>query len=126
MKRKKNDCLCARKGFGTIYLILLLQMILSVLLLVQLRITVLIRLKNQEITHERIEIQLVQHLKKVMPTMPSEPEDLIFENTSVHIEYDETEALVTIDTSPIKQVHVVYDDIWMCISEFEYIDALAS
>ena len=113
-----------RRGFASISLVFLLQLFMAVLLLLQVRLQILTEMKKQTFELELIEIELVNHLKQTLANYQTEEEALQIQGIEVNINYGELEAFAEIHTDPIRQLHVVYDDIWMCISEFEYVEGI--
>lgn len=117
-----KDCLFVKKGNASISLLFLLSVITSIFLLLQIRILNLLEWKKADFLLEKIEIQLIPHLKEALSNYAQEEETLEIEGISIQITYGELEAWVDINTPLHHQLHVVYDDVWLCIREFEYLE----
>lgn len=121
-KKNKHACWSVSNGFGSVYLILLIELCISILLIIQMHMKSLILMKQQSVLEEKLEIQLVRHLKQRFYDYETEDEICVFQGIEVSITYiSDLEARIEYFLDEWVIIEVTYDDISCCIMDFVYI-----
>lgn len=120
--KQKNASLLVNKGWGSLYVILLLNFTFVFLTYQTQRLLALKHLSQLDFSYEEVEIIAIRKIKDDYFNYQEEDTSLTYQGKEITFDYEGMTVLVEVnDGSKVVRFQVEYDDIDNCITKFEYL-----